>query len=177
MLVRFADGQVPTLHALRAAVASANAPETARHAHAIAGSAGNLGVNGLRDAATALEHAARAGRTDIATLFAEVEQCAAVALRSIDTLRDGCAPVRTVTAGPLDIAGIRVALERLQVALADFELSAATDALADLTATGVPAGAEADLTQLRARVNRYDYDEAQTILARIMAQLERTSPS
>jgi hypothetical protein len=111
-------------------------------------------------------------------LLAEVEHGAAVALRSIDTLRDGGAPPsRTATAGPLDMAGIRVALERLQVALADFELSAATDALADLTATGVPAGAEADLAQLRDRLDRYDYDEAQTILARLMAQLDRTSPS
>ena len=66
---------------------------------------------------------------------------------------------------------IRAALERLQVALDDFELSAATDALADLTALGVPAGAEADLTQLRDRVARYEYDEAQPIVARIVAQL------
>jgi two-component system sensor histidine kinase/response regulator len=180
MLVRFADGQAPTLDALRAGVASGDVPEAARRAHAIAGAAGNLGVNGLRDAAKALEHAAREGRTDLALLLAEVEHCAAVALRSIDTLRDSGAPGRTVTAGPLDMAGIRAALERLQVALADFELSAATDALADLCATGVPAGAEADLTQLRDRMDGYDYDEAQTILARIMrtmAQLERTSPS
>ena len=174
MLVRFADGQAPTLDALRAGVASGDALEAARHAHTIAGAAGNLGVNALRDAAKALEHAARAGRTDLAALLAEVEQCAAVALRSIDTLRDDDAAVHTITTGPLDMAGVRAALERLQVALGDFELSAATDALADLTALGVPAGAEADLTQLRDRVDRYDYDEAQTILARIVAQLERT---
>ncbi len=177
MLVRFADGQAPTLDALRAAVASGDVPEAARHAHTIAGAAGNLGVNGLRDAAIAVEHAARAGTTDLATLLAEVEQCAAVALRSIDTLRDAAEAAQPVTTGPLDTVGIRAALQRLQVALDDFELSAATDALADLTALGVPVGAEADLAQLRARVDRYEYDEAQTILARIVAQLERTSVS
>ena len=175
--MRFADGQAPTLDALRAAVASGDVPEAARHAHTIAGAAGNLGVNGLRDAAKALEHAARAGTTDLATLLAEVEQCAAVALRSIDTLRDAAEAAQPVTTGPLDTVGIRAALQRLQVALDDFELSAATDALADLTALGVPVGAEADLAQLRARVDRYEYDEAQTILARIVAQLERTSVS
>src|SRR6185437_3605982 len=72
MLVRFADGQAPTLDALRGGVVSGDAPEAARRAHAIAGAAGNLGVDGLRDAAQALEHAARAGRTDLAALFAEV---------------------------------------------------------------------------------------------------------
>ena len=61
------------------------------------------------------------------------------------------------------------------MALGDFELSAATDALADLTALGVPAGAEADLTRLRDLVDGYDYDEAQTIVARMVAQLDRTT--
>jgi hypothetical protein len=76
----------------------------------------------------------------------------------------------------VDTIGIRTALDRLQVALGDFELSATTEALADLTAAGVPAGADADLTQVRDRVDRYD-DEAQIIRARIGAGLERTSPS
>ena len=81
--------------ALRAGVASGDAPEAARHAHTIAGAAGNLGVDALRDAAKALEHAARAGRTDLAALLADVEQCAAVALRSIDTLRDDAAALHS----------------------------------------------------------------------------------
>jgi two-component system sensor histidine kinase/response regulator len=177
MLVRFADGQPATLAALREGVASGDAGVSGRHAHTIAGAAGNLGADRLRDAARDLEHAARAGRTDLATLLAEVEQCAAVALRSIDTLRDPAAAVHAATTGPFDTVEIRAALERLQVALGDFELSAATDALADLTVLGVPVGGEADLTQLRDRVDRYDYDEAQTILARIVARLDRTSSS
>jgi signal transduction histidine kinase/CheY-like chemotaxis protein/ligand-binding sensor domain-containing protein/HPt (histidine-containing phosphotransfer) domain-containing protein len=176
MLVRFADGQAPTLGALRAAVASHDALEAARHAHAIAGAAGNLGVTALRDAAKALEQAARAGRPDVATLFVDVEQCAAVALRSIATLRNAVESVPAV-GSPLDMAGARAALERLQIALGDYELSATSEALADLTAVGVPPGAEADFTLLRDSVDRYDYDEAQTILARIVAELARTSPS
>jgi hypothetical protein len=80
----------------------------------------------------------------------------------------------TVRKGSRDTTELRTALERLRVALSDFELSAATEALAKLTAVGVPAGAEADLNQLRDRVDRYDYDEAQIILARIVAQLDRT---
>ena len=85
MLVRFADGHAPTLNTLRASVGSGNTLEVARHAHMIAGAAGNLGVDSLRDAAKALEHAARAGRTDLTMLLGDLEQCAAVALRSIDS--------------------------------------------------------------------------------------------
>ncbi len=177
MLVRFADGQARTLNALRAAAASGDAADAARYAHGIAGAAGNLGVDALRDAAQAFEHAARAGRTDLATLLAEVEHCSAAACRSIDTLRDAAAPMETLKTGPLDTTVIRAALERLQVALGDFEPSAATEALAESTALAVPVGAEADFMQLRDRVDRYHYDEAQIILGRIVAQLDRTSPS
>jgi two-component system sensor histidine kinase/response regulator len=175
MLVRFADGQAPTLDALRAAVASGDTSEAARHAHGVAGAAGNLGVDALRDASKALEQAARTGCTDLAMLLAEVEQCAAVAFRSIDTFRDAAAATQSMTTGPCDTAGARAALDRLQVALDDSELSAATCALADLTACGVPAVAKADLARLRDRMDRYDYDEAQLILIRIVEQLERTS--
>jgi signal transduction histidine kinase/ligand-binding sensor domain-containing protein/CheY-like chemotaxis protein/HPt (histidine-containing phosphotransfer) domain-containing protein len=173
MLVRFGDGQKSTLDALRADVASGDAAAAARRAHGIAGAAGNLGVGALRDAAKALEHAARSGRTDVATLLADVERCAAVAFRSIDTIRDDSAAVPTMSTAAVDTAGVRTVLERLRVALDDFELTAATEALADLTAVGVPVGAEADLSRLRNRVESYDYDEAQTILARIVAQLDR----
>jgi HPt (histidine-containing phosphotransfer) domain-containing protein len=175
MLVRFADGQAPTLDALRAAVESGNAPAAARHAHGLAGAAGNLGVDRLRDASKALEHAARAGRTDLALLLADVEQSATLAFRSIGTMRDDAAPMQTATAGPVDTNAARAAIERLQVALGDSDLSGATDALADLTACGVPEGSEVELTRLQDRVAHYAYDEAQVILVRIVEQFGRTS--
>jgi hypothetical protein len=50
MLVRFADGQAPTLDALRAAVATGDAAEAERHAHGMARAAGKLGVVALRGA-------------------------------------------------------------------------------------------------------------------------------
>ncbi len=173
MLVRFADGQAPTLDALRAGVASGNPSEAARHAHAMAGAAGSLGVDALRDAAKALEHAARSGRTDLATLLADVEHCASAADRAIATLRDDTAAVPTVSTVAFDTTAVRAALDRLQVALGDFELTAANDALADLAGDGVPAGIAADLARLRNRVDSFDYGGAQIIVARLIEQLER----
>ena len=66
MLLRFAEGRGPMLDALRTAVAAGDGAAAARHAHAIAGAAGNLGADGLRASAKALELAGREGRTDLA---------------------------------------------------------------------------------------------------------------
>jgi hypothetical protein len=80
------------------------------------------------------------------------------------------------TNGPVDLASVRATLDRLQVALGECELSAANDALADLAVLGLPSGAAADLTQLRDRMDNYNYDEARIVVARIVTQLERTTP-
>ena len=47
MLIRFADGQRKTLEDLRAAVRTNDAAGAAGFAHALAGSAGNLGMDSL----------------------------------------------------------------------------------------------------------------------------------
>src|SRR5262249_47539375 len=57
MLIKFADTLGPMLDALRSAVAVIDYAAVARHAHAIAGAAGNLGADDLREAAKALERA------------------------------------------------------------------------------------------------------------------------
>src|SRR5262245_32546387 len=93
MLIRFADGQGAVLDALRTAVASRDSAGAAKHAHAIAGASGNLGADGLRAAAKALERAGREGRTDLEHLLSDVDASAAVVLRSIDSLRETSTPV------------------------------------------------------------------------------------
>jgi two-component system sensor histidine kinase/response regulator FitF len=173
LLLRFADGQGRTLDALRAAVAAGDGAAAAGHAHAIAGAAGNLGASALRAAAKALELAGREGRTDLAGLLADVEERAAVAFRSIDTLRGEAAAVPAEAAPPFDVATARAALERLRVALGDSDLSTATAALAEITGLGIPAAAAADLTRLRDRVDGYEYDEAQVIATRLLERLAR----
>jgi len=175
MLVRFADGQAPTLGALGAAVQSGDAEAVARHAHAVAGAAGNLGADALRAAAKALEHAGREGRTgDLAALHADLEARAAVVFRSIDTLRraEAPAPAGSGAARPFDPAGVRAALERLQAALGDYDLSAATGALVEIEGVALPGGAAAELGTLRRHVDAYEYEEARTVAERLVAQVE-----
>jgi two-component system sensor histidine kinase/response regulator len=175
MLIRFGDGQGPTLDALRRAVASGDGAEAARHAHAMAGASGNLGADALRAAAKALERAGREGSRNLAPLLAAVDAHAAVVFRSIDTLRASRAPVG---AGPVRIAvpqAARRPLEQLQTALGDFDLSAATSALAALDHVAMP-GAAGDLARLRKHVDSYEYDEARVLATEMLGQIGSEVP-
>jgi signal transduction histidine kinase/CheY-like chemotaxis protein len=171
LLVRFADGQGRTLDELRAAVAAGDGEAATRHAHSIAGAAGNLGAEALRAAAKALEIAAREGRTDLAGPLADVEARAAVAIRSIDTLRSAERSSASEPGPAFDSARARGALERLDAALGRADLSGATGALAELVAAGLPVAAEADLARLRNHVDGYEYDEARAVAARLLARV------
>jgi two-component system sensor histidine kinase/response regulator len=171
MLIRFADGHGAALDALRAAVAADDSAAVARHAHAIAGAAGNLGADDVRAAAKALERAGREGSKDIGKLFDHLEDRAAVVLRSIETLRTADVPVRTSPEQRSVPVAARFALERLQAALGDFDVSAATSALADLDATPM-AGATSELARLRNHVDSYEYEEARLLATRLLEEID-----
>jgi two-component system, sensor histidine kinase and response regulator len=171
MLLRFADGQKEILEALRTAVLAGDSAAAARHAHAIAGAAGNFGADGLRSAALALEQAGRAGRTDLAQLFAAVNEQEVVVFRSIGTLRPATAGAAEVAAAAFDRAAAGAALDRLTTALDSYDMSSATGALADLDASGLPRWAPDDLHRLRHFVDEYEYAEARGIASRLLARV------
>jgi HPt (histidine-containing phosphotransfer) domain-containing protein len=170
MLVRFADTQGPTLDALRSAVAAGDAATAAKHAHAIAGASGNLGADALRVAARALERAGHEDDGRLAQLFAELESRAAVVFRSIDSLR-GVSPPAAAESGPLTISSeARAVLERLQGALGDFDVTAASSAFADLDRAGMP-GNTGDLVRIRNHIDSYEYEEARMLVTRLLEQV------
>jgi HPt (histidine-containing phosphotransfer) domain-containing protein len=171
ILLRFADGQRETLTALRSAVVAGNHPVAALHAHAIAGAAGTLGADALRAAAKALEDAGRQGSSDLAQLFAVVEDRAATVFRSIDTLRPAAERAPSASAA-FDRTLAGAALARLTAALDDFDLSAANGALADLRNAGLPAWAADDLGELRGYVDAYEYREARDTASRLLARVQ-----
>jgi two-component system, sensor histidine kinase and response regulator len=171
MLLRLEDGQRPLLDTLRAAVAAGDSDAAARHAHAIAGSAGNLGADALRAAAKALEQAGREGRTDLAALLSVVEERAAVVSNSIATLRSRSDHGAESPGRPFDRAVAGAALERLTVALDGYDLSSASGAMADLSTSGLPAWAADDLGRLRHSVEGYEYDEARAIASGLLARV------
>jgi len=80
-------------------------------------------------------------------------------------------PVAVVDARQSSIPpAARGALESLQTALGDFDLSAATTALAALDRVGMP-DAVADLTRLHHHVDSYEYDEARQLATRLLGQI------
>jgi signal transduction histidine kinase/DNA-binding response OmpR family regulator len=170
MLIRFADGQGKTLEDLRAAVVGRDRPAAARHAHAIAGAAGNLGADELRAAAKALELMARDGEGDIGQLFEAVDDYARVVFRSIDTLRTGgAAPAAVAVAAPFDPSSINEALKRLSAALSGFDLSIANEALTELTAAG-PSPIAAEIAKVRELVENYEFDSAGAVVTGLLQQ-------
>jgi two-component system, sensor histidine kinase and response regulator len=171
MLLRFVDGQGETLAALRAAVDAGDGPAAAKHAHAIAGAAGNLGADDLRTAAKALENAGRDGRTDLSGLLTNVERQAAIVFTSIETLRTAAPSATDTQLRSFDRAVAGAALERLTVALDAYDLSAATGALTQLGSSGLPAWVALDLGRLRSSVEGYDYDEARGIAVRLLDRM------
>jgi two-component system sensor histidine kinase/response regulator len=171
MLPRFADGAQDLLEALRAAVGAGDPAMAARHAHAIAGAAGNLGADSLRSAAKALEQAGREGRTDLADLLADVEARAAVVFRSIATLRPAAASDGNVSSVPLQGAQAAGALGRLTKALEAYDLSSANDAIADFDTSGLTAWAAGDVDRLRHCIAGYEYDEARERASRLLARV------
>jgi PAS domain S-box-containing protein len=170
MLIRFADGRDAMFEPLRTAMAAGDAAAVARHAHAIAGASGNLGADQLRAAAKALERAGRDGEQDLAVLHRDLETRAAVVFNSIDRLRNAAAPASADPDSLFVPVEARSALVRLQTALGDFDLSAATSALAELETVDMPHAASV-LSRLRRHVDSYEYDEARMIATELLGQI------
>jgi two-component system, sensor histidine kinase and response regulator len=174
MLIRFADGQSKTFDDLRTAVAARDLTSVARHAHAIAGAAGNLGAEGLRGASKALEQSGRDGKGDLQELLRAVDEQAAIVFRSIDGLRESAVMPSTVAAMPVSPTRLNDALTRLAKALGDFDPSLSNDALTELAAVGTTGPFADEFARLRTLVDDYQFDSAAAIAADLLRQLKAT---
>ena len=175
MLIRFAGGQRKTLEDLRAAVRANDAAGAAGFAHALAGSAGNLGMDSLREAAKALEKAARQGQTNLEDLFSAVDGCATVVFRSIESLKEKVQAVQEAVEGiptlPADAPRLRECLERLRKALADFDLSSSSEVLRELREMNVSGEMGQDIPHIEELVENYEYDDAVAIVSRLLERV------
>jgi PAS domain S-box-containing protein len=172
VLLRFADGQRPTLEALRSAVAAADAVAARKHAHALGGAAGNLGALDLHRAARALEGAASQGNADLSGLFHKIEECAYIVFASIDSLRTE-APSLPRSEGrekeqPVDLAGLRGHLERLRFFLTDGDLSGCAAVLQEIVPLPVPDDCRAQISRLQELIDAYEYEEAVRVVDRLL---------
>lgn len=174
MLIRFADGQRKTVEDLRAAVAAGDCAAARRHAHALAGAAGNLGAELLRESAKALELTAKDGDKDLGELFDQVDRRATSVFESIAALR----PPERPAGGPIqppgppaDPAKLQPPLERLRAALAECDLSGADDALGELGTLALDGEWRRRADRLRELIDGYEYDKAGAAVAEFLSTL------
>jgi two-component system sensor histidine kinase/response regulator len=176
LLLRFADGQRKTLEQLRAAVAAASAADVRHHAHALAGAAANLGADALHEAARALELAATRENADLARLFHQVDESAAIVFGSIESLRPEAPDSQKTPGSPAptaDPAALRSHLERLQSALADGDLTGSLERLQELLTLKLPDDRRGEIARLKELIDGYEYDEAAEIVGRLLAGFPR----
>jgi HPt (histidine-containing phosphotransfer) domain-containing protein len=178
LLLRFVNDHRKTLEELGAAARAGDGAAARRQAHALSGAAGNLGADGLREAATALEKAARDGRPNLSDLFSEVEQRADVVFRSIEAL-----PPRTPTEGgpcvpvaaPVEPGRLRAPLDRLRAALTEFDHSGCTEVLGEITRLHLPDDLRRKTVRLPELIDGYEYDQAAEVVSQLLAGLASIS--
>jgi HPt (histidine-containing phosphotransfer) domain-containing protein len=172
VLLRFADSQPATLEALRGAVKAGESAAARKHAHALAGAAGNLGAEELRQSARALEFAASQGQGGLPELFGQVERCAGIVFRSIDSLRgpSGQREESTVKAAPpANPAEVRALLERLRSALVNGEVVDSSERFQELVSLNLSDSYRGPITQLKQFIDDYEYDKAAEAVAKFLA--------
>ena len=179
VLFRFADGQRETLERLRSSVAENKASDTRHHAHALAGAAGNLGADLLREAARSLELAAAEGKPDLEILFRAVRDRANTVFRSIDAIRSESSSTsslrfssnKEVTLPAFDTKRAKDKLERLRSSLADGDLSGSVEFLKEFSGQNLPADFRNQVTHLTELIDSYEYDEAGKIVNHLLKEL------
>ena len=133
----------------------------------VTGGAGYIGST----TAKALEQAGREGQGDLARLMVPLEDQLRVVFTAIEGLRPRPAGTVPQPAGVFDPASAGAALDRLARALEEYDVSAASEVLADLVSSGLPAWAGDDLDRLRRSVDDYEFAEARAITSRLLARL------
>ncbi len=178
MLIRFADGQSRTVDDLMTAANAGNGDAAGRHAHALAGAAGNLGADGLREAAKAVETAARAGESDLGALASRVREQADVVFRSIAALRtEAPATPTTEPATVVDAGAFRPALRALADALATSDPEATSNALGSLAAMALPEATRAGIERARRFADDYRFEEAEREVRAVLDGLPTELPT
>jgi two-component system sensor histidine kinase/response regulator len=179
MYLRFSNGGRKTLEDLRTAVAAGDSGSARGHAHALAGAAGNLGADGLREAAKALELAAKDGVPKLDALFQDVDQRAGIVFNSIDALRpQDQAGVDTVDSSRpcVDAAALRKPLEQLRAALAEFDVGSSSQVLQGISRLNLADELRRKITHLEELIDVYEYDEATAIVDQVLEGLAEGVP-
>ncbi len=171
MLLRFAEAQPQTLRELRAALDQPDWEAARRHAHSIAGAAGNLSAIELRVRAKALEMAIMDQAGDYEPLYTAVAAELDWVLGSIRTLAPAPIAPASAPAGPCDAAALAQALAALAESLESGDLDATQQHLVACEKAGVPTALADDFARVRKFADDYSFAEAGELVATLRKQL------
>ena len=166
ILARFREALPATLAALRDALAQGDREASVRHAHSVAGSAGNVGATALHGAAKGLEGALRDGATEHGSALAAVEREAAAAMGAPAGTPIAVTPDAAAASGPeAPAAEIRARATALREALESGDLDSIENATRALKAMSLPPGGAGAVKSVEAAAANFDFDRAAGVLA------------
>jgi HPt (histidine-containing phosphotransfer) domain-containing protein len=166
---------------LRAAVVAHDVAAARHHAHALAGAAGNLGADELRQAAKNLELATVEGNSDLTELFRLVDERAGIVFGSLESLRvqpTGPSPPGhrgkvsehpNAAQNTVDPIALRACLERLRTAVDDGDLSGATEVLKGIIDLDLPEPTRGRIMRMQQFVDMYEYDKAREAVNELLS--------
>lgn len=153
--------------------------ETARrHAHSIAGAAGNLSADILRRHAKTLELAIKFGQGGYEKMLADVESETArvmAGIQQFEVLVEGADkkdPVIETPASPADVRRLQTVLEELIAALNEGDLESIGQAAGKLKERSLPGSIAEDFDRLTELVDGFDYADAIDLVKSMQGRLE-----
>jgi signal transduction histidine kinase/DNA-binding response OmpR family regulator/HPt (histidine-containing phosphotransfer) domain-containing protein len=178
MLGRFASGQQQTIDDLQTALTIGDRETARRHAHSIAGAAGNLGAEALGKQGKALETALKEGVAEVSGLLdavlAEGKRVSmAITEVSSETKASKDSPKGQRKDTSLDASQISTILHTLKENLAAGDLDALSADLSGLD-TGIPTVFQNQIKELRDRIEGYEFEEATELVDHLLSQLKAT---
>ena len=178
MLGRFASGQQQTIDDLQTALTVGDREAARRHAHSIAGAAGNLGAEALGKRGKALETALKEGVAEVSDLLnavlAEGKRVSmAIQELSSETPASKVSSKSQRKDSSLDAGRISTILHTLKENLAAGDLDALSADLSGLD-SGVPTGFQNQVKGLRDHIEGYEFEEATELVENLLNQLKAT---
>ena len=173
LLWRFAEDQSNTLAALRAALGDQDWDTARRHAHSMAGAAGNVSADTLCTRAKTLELALKDQAGGYEPLYHELRAEAEQVFAAIDGVKK--APASTEATPPMDtpmdLGQLVTALEELEARLSEGDPDAVLSALDHARALNMGDALRPECNRLQALVDDFDFFTAADLVAAMRTQL------
>ena len=173
LLRRFAADQPNTLEALRAALDEEDWDVARRHAHSMAGAAGNVAADTLHTRAKTLELALKDQAGGYEPLFHDLQAEAEQVCAAIDGMQPTPAEAEATPSSdaPVDLGQLVPALDELEVRLAEGDPEAVLSALDHARRVGLDDTLHQESARIQTLVDDFDFFAAADLVADMRAQL------